>query len=433
MLQTGAGSRLQTSISAHHAQGGLTFFKDYSLMPEGEVSAERLQADYSLGSAAATMTASRGASNPGIYFDSNGIIRTVTTSNVGRKTAGYMDATGFVKRPGLLMENAATNLIKDSYFSIGSASYWGPAVGGTLSMSTDYANPIGGGQVAKHVCTAADHRFGLAAGNLPSVTAGTKYTASAFIRSTPGDPIYFRYSDGALQTSPKFTPLTDRWTFVQWTITAGFTATLLGFSIANKNAVSTTFYVAGFQFEQGAAATTFIPTTTGTLTRNAESLTYVCSGNRTAATETTFMKCTTLWGAATAASIPTTTMMIFDADTNTRDLGFYSSSAYMRANSGGGTSAWSSATEADLPTIGTSQVYSVGYSETGNPNGAGYKNGVAIGANSTTDFTTTGFGTNFYVGKDSGVTTRNLGGIIERVAIYSSMKSAADMLAISSF
>lgn len=85
------------------ALGNITFYKNYG---SGDSS---LAADYSVGSGTATMTVTRGSSNPATYNTDQGVVTTTTTSNVGRITQGYYDTTGFHSRPGLLFEGASTN------------------------------------------------------------------------------------------------------------------------------------------------------------------------------------------------------------------------------------------------------------------------------------------------------------------------------------
>lgn len=101
-------SRWQTSsnaddLSSLQSYGTVTFFKDYAL------NTSSLNADYSVGTGTATMTVTRVASNPATYNVGSGVVTTTTTSNTGRFTSGYYDATGFHSRPGLLFEGASTN------------------------------------------------------------------------------------------------------------------------------------------------------------------------------------------------------------------------------------------------------------------------------------------------------------------------------------
>ena len=77
------------------------------------------------------------------------------------------------------------------------------------------------------------------------------------------------------------------------------------------------------------------------------------------------------------------------------------------------------------------QEMTLGYSvqSTGNPNVAGYFDGVADGTDDNDDFTSPSWGTNFQIGADNG-TANNFYGIIQSIAFFNKFLSATDQATV---
>src|SRR3972149_8517046 len=136
-LDDGSGYRSPVCGTGIIDPNSLTFYKVYSYNRAG------INASFAKGSKLATFTATRGASNPATYLDANGVIQKTTTSNEPRLCGGYYSSNGFGSYSGVLIEQAATNYLLNSYFSLDSnsdglagsfTSSWGTT---TLTAATD--------------------------------------------------------------------------------------------------------------------------------------------------------------------------------------------------------------------------------------------------------------------------------------------------------
>jgi hypothetical protein len=400
--------------------GGLTFYKDYQ-------GATTLNADYSVGSPTASFTRTTSASNPATYIDSNGVVQLVTTSDVGRYNSKLYDTTGLLtSKRGVVIEAAGGNKLIDTYFSKATITDEWIATGGTMTKSTDYVNPFNGGGVLKLSCTSADDRFKNddLGGNPLSTTSGVTYTVSALVRSNTSDPIYFRFYDVALQTSGDYTPTTNSWGLISWTFTSAGDETEAIISLANKNAVTRNIYVAYIQVEANPYATTYVPTTTAALTRNAEVLKYEIAGNRTAAAETVLIK-----------FIPFGT---FAADGTNRSLSgtqikvraIYKTSTVDRLKGypNQDDSSDSAATESTVPQENTSYVYAMAVQHA-SPYVNVYMNGISQSTDTADNFTDPAWGTSFFVGTYGA--GDHLTGIIQSVTIFNRALTAAEVATVS--
>lgn len=418
--------------------GGLTFLKRF------DKNQGTNNANFSIGSATATITASRGTSNPATYIDSDGVIISRTTSNTGRYTQGFYDSTGFVSRPGLIVEGASTNLNPYSISTAetaGKLDNWNPATGGTIggtptwSTVTPSIYPTAKAQRVRYTGIASD------AGRLHlnlvtvAVTAGTTYTGSIFLRSQNGSgaqvAISIQELDGTATNILQNITVTSSWARyqIQRTMGAGVTQARLTVGFVNGTPIVEGVVVdlegACPQIEALPFASTFIPTTTAALTRNAETLTYPISGNRTAATESIFVKMTAPYNYASGTGF---VGVISDVDGFRRRLQHditNNETIFYPSDSAGTLVSWNNS---DL-VINQSYVHAFTCSETGSENAAIYRDGV-VDATSPTDFTSGTFGANFYVGCRNN-SSQYLYGIISSLAIFSDAKSAADVAAIS--
>jgi hypothetical protein len=316
------------SINAPNPLGvdGLTFYANYRDAYNG------INADFGAGSRLATFTCVRtGTGNStGTYIDSAGIIQAAAaTDNIPRYGQGYYNATGFYAiNKGVMIEAAGTNLIQDSYFSI-ITNQWVAVVGsgGTAAIAADntYTNPYGGGQILKFTGTKVGDLVRIqVTNNYFTTVVGTKYTLSYLLRGS--GTVQIRFNDGAAQFGTNIT-LTDTWAQYQATFTAATAASsTTGIYIAANNAV--TCYMATAQVEANPYATSFIPTTTASSTRRAETLKYLTLNNRNGNTESLFIKVTPC---STFAN-DNIARYLTAADAPTRQIRKISTSVNMRCN-----------------------------------------------------------------------------------------------------
>jgi hypothetical protein len=258
-----------STLQSLQGLGTLTFYKETT-------SNVSLDATSAGGSRTATFTASRSASTPKTWYDKDGKLQIETNSNVPVYNYGYYDATGWrYTGPILSLEGASTNLLKDSYFADGTSTYWrriGAAE--TIAPSSDYANIYGGGQVIK-VSAQDTEGLNTATGSKVSLTAGSVYTISAIIRGS--GKVKLRAQATTTFVGTEITLSNTSWNMYSYTFTADVTETYNVGVVSKTN--SNVFYVSTLQFEAGAYPSSFIPTTTSALTRNAEALSYPVAGN----------------------------------------------------------------------------------------------------------------------------------------------------------
>lgn len=414
--------------------GGLTFFKDY------RPNASSLNADFSVGSNAATYTAARSESAPSMYTDSNGIIQLLTTADVRRWKGGYYDATGFHLQSGEMIEAAGTNLflcglINSSVladtdgFYISTTKYinvqYSNSGASTNSISTDSVS-YGGRSIQIEITNAGTvGASDIMAGNSTTInlTNGTVYTLSFYAKASTNKTISVLSLNGDTGLN-QTADITTSWARYSLTWTANATAgTNIRFYLGNNGLYTINFE--SIQLEASPYATSFIPTTIAALSRAPEVLKYETAGNRTAASETIYIKFALDWSAAEASGLN----ILMSTDTKNRMLQAQDNFR-IRPNHTD-----SSACSADIATSTSGAVKNTSYVFVGtlqhiSPYAKVYFNGNTAQETSD-DFTNPSWGTYFYVGIQNDGSSGLLNGLIQSVAIYSGAHDAATVAAVT--
>lgn len=258
----------------------------------------------------AGIKAVRSATNPATSIDADGKINLIVTSNTPR-TKNYYDATGFHALSGWMKEAASTNYFLNSICSVDTNSD-GLADGfaksyGTATLETCSINNISGGKSQKTAYTflgneanyssllnisSVNDSFDASAGNVTCTVSFWYRGSMSGMNISTFDTKWVNIDEvnnaGVSQRnlySSSLNGFTSVWngSATVWkkfskTVTLTDTDTrkikvffmLLGAS--NKPAANENCWleVYGLQAEKGTSATSFIPTTTAVLTRNAE-------------------------------------------------------------------------------------------------------------------------------------------------------------------
>jgi len=237
-------------------------------------------------------------------FGPDGLIESVAS---GIPRLDYYTSGGVTGCPALLVEPAATNLVKysDQFDTV--TSGWSPLNLVTITGNTNATlDPAGGNTADIIVATSgsAEHSLSTAANNLGSVTSGTTLTWSVFAKATNAASGFvqiflggFAFSpansfanfqltgNGAITTgtysSASIQPFGNGWYRCSMTTTAAANGTpgaAISPILASGTARSAVFagngvdgvYLWGAQLETGSVATSYIPTTAGTGSRSAD-------------------------------------------------------------------------------------------------------------------------------------------------------------------
>lgn len=423
------------------AQAGLTFLADYRN--------ENIDAAYSLGSGTATFTATRSASAPATYIDRYGTMQITTTSDDPRFTHYSYDSTGLISTSGVYVEGSQTNYFPYSISTDetdNKLDNWGASTTGTINgvptySTVDITSTFNIGATVKSQRIQYTGAVGdngtlqnLRPGNIIDASQDDIITFSCYIRTQTGQSgvtakLYIiENGTGTPNSNTTITP-TSEWTRVSLTRTITVADTTKIDIVARNDGVtegdSVDLEIALPQVEQNSYATSFIPTTTAALTRNAEVLKYATLGNRTAATEAMILKLYLEYANNTLAS----SNYIIDTDTKRR---------YMTVGTGNDVRVLANATDSSSSTIedlvNTSwsafDPMTLAYNmQSGtSPYIAGFYQGVANGTNETTDdFTANAFGTYFYVG-DINSGGRQTDAIFSQIAFFDRTLTAAEHL-----
>lgn len=401
---------------------GLTYFADFS---NGYHDSGNLTALFSNGSALPTFTATRSATAPSTYIDQNGIVQLQTTSGVPRIPGGYYDETGFHpfdsnNRPvrGLMVEGSRTNLQKyglvDSNvavdgddFKYSGTSAWNntQANGGavTASVSTDSCS-YGGRSMQTKITNAgggADTDVKFFCYNGFAITNASVYAVSFWVKADAAKTIPCHFIDTTDNTTSRgtfnFTTVADTWIRVENTITASASDTVrLQFNLGNNGLYTIQFE--SLQVELAPYASSFIPTTTAALTRGAEVLKYLNSGNRTAAQETIVMQ----FVSPSVFANDSVYRTLLSSDTKNRIVQKGNTSTVLSFFANATDSAGATVSTTTTPQANTSYVVTAeALATTGNPNTQIFIDGTSENINNT-DYTSPAWGTYFYIGSNQG-------------------------------
>lgn len=242
----------------------------------------------------------------GTYYNSSGVLQ---TASAGTPRFDYNPVTLAAK--GILLEDSRTNSITNGQAQGASGSGyptgWAQDQGfGGISASTtsSVTNSKGYGsfQFTINGTTTIGNRLLISPTNTRiNVTAGTTYTFSYGVELVGGtypyaiQPNFLWYDSGGSYLSSTFG--TNRTSIGSWarysdstTAPANATSVRIRFDFTNYSvsgtAVAFTMQLSGIQFEQGSFPTSYIPTTSGAVSRQGDFL-YFPTGSWTSSTEGT--------------------------------------------------------------------------------------------------------------------------------------------------
>lgn len=196
------------------------------------------------------------------------------------QTAAATDITPLTH--GWLIEGAATNLCLNSGFIGGAGAGYttlaSPAGGGTSTNTSEVTAPDGTSTATKYTTNSAGQDVVF---QVIGCAASTQYTWSFYLRLGTLAAANYKFAvyneTGAAMIAsdiaPAVTPTANGWTRVTYTFTTPVGCVQVRpYIYRNSLAENSTFYVWGAQLETGGFATSYVPTTASTATRNNDQL-----------------------------------------------------------------------------------------------------------------------------------------------------------------
>jgi len=166
--------------------------------------------------------------------------------------------------PSLLVEPQRTNQL--TYSSSFNNAAWEKQLGASVTANTTTAPD---GTMSADTLTIAPNQYMY---QLQGLSSGTSYTISFYCKVASGTKQFnmVTYSpSGNINYSPTLTATTE-WQRFEFTITANATASTSIYPVLVDSFASGSFFIWGAQMEVGSYATSYIPTTSASVTRNAD-------------------------------------------------------------------------------------------------------------------------------------------------------------------
>ncbi len=227
--------------------------------------------------------------------DGSTYVTKVTSDDTPRWTTGYYAQNGvYTAGPGLLLEGASTNLFTYSFeFDHANWSKSGDVGGRDPVVTANQAVAPDGSLTADKIvypAVAGSTQFSIVHQRPTQATA--VHTFSLFLKGDAGGEVIYIMTtpDGASYETTTAT-LTTAWKRFEVVSAGDSMDAYCQFGVDTRDAgqadqSAQTVYAWGAQLEQAAYPSSFIPTTTAALTRNAEALTYVANdGNFSGGTD----------------------------------------------------------------------------------------------------------------------------------------------------
>jgi hypothetical protein len=449
-----------TVIAQLQDNGTLTFFKDFTQTD--------IDAESAAGSDTATYTAARSASAPATYVDADGVVQLLTTENARRRQGGYYDATGFHAFPGEMIESAMTNYCLNSFFSLdansdGLADSFSSDFG-TKTLETCSINGITGGKSQKnaHTFTAeatryhaalltrtADDTFDSSSATLPfaisfwargdfsGITTARASTSNNWLRvlaDKNDNSFAANIISRTIENSSDDGLSATEWRRFTFTGTISHadarkvSVRFAYFSDANGSRPTTdeNYWIEVYGINITAYPTSFIPTTTAALTRPAEVLKYAITGNRTAATESIFVRFMPNFTFANDGVART----LLDTDTKSRKLAKTTTGTKLTFYPNLTDSADCAPESTMTPLANT--AYVAGLIAAGvdvDVNASVYFDGSSE-ATDADNYTSPAWGDYFYIGSDN-AGENQINGVIQSVAIFSDVTDSTEISTIN--
>ena len=391
-----------------------------------------------------TITGAKWLTNNSTY------ITKVTADNTPRWTQGFYDDSGYNDGRGLLIEGARSNLLIHGIFDAdtqgGNGWGWIDDVTNALTttMVAETFTNISGSQALHVQQTFGDGSYTI--GQSPRTAVGSvvqddPVTVSLWIKGAvvgvTSLKLSIRENDAAALVGTAINgddikgdiSSTEwrRFTLTHTSVDADCSRIQFWLTTEHPGSGSIDLQIAGAQVENAPYATSFIPTTSAALTRNAEVNKYVTLDNRTAATESVFIKFRPLGGDFANDGIA---RQLTDSDTKRRSV--YKPTNNSDINTyANQTDSGSTRQNTSTPILSSTSYVSAGsMASTGNPNLQIYLDGTQKGSDDNDDFTANAWGTSFYIGSDlNGLS--NVNAIIESVAFFNKALSATEVSTVT--